>query len=255
LTDYKALFTEYINTKNQTIKDSIVKDHYSLVVYVARRFIGRGESLDDLIQVGTMGMLKAIENYDPSFNAEFATYAMPAIVGEIKHYFRDHSKLVKLPRRLHEINSHIKRVVYEFHLKHDTSPTIEELANIIDATEDEIIEAMEAGEATKAISLDSPSFMSERSGEVVSNGKSSLMDSLGIDHSENRILDREALKYAIVNILNRREQRIIYMRFYDNLSQQEIASYLDLSQMHVSRIIQQGIFKLKRYMRKDNDEG
>ena len=244
----KDLFIQYRLDKNPSVKDEIIRLHYNLVIYVARRFIGKGEALDDLIQVGIMGMLKAMDNYDPDYNAEFATYAMPMIVGEIKHYFRDYARLVKLPRRLHELNSQIKKIVFEWHQQEGKSPTIQEIASVIDATEDEVIEAMEAGDVTRALSLDAPSFISERSGEVVTNGKASLIDSLGVDHVENKMLDREAMKYAITNVLNRREQRIIYMRYYDNLSQQEIGIYLNLSQMHVSRLLSHAIVKLRKYI-------
>lgn len=251
MSEVKNLFRKYHAGKDKKLKEKIVGQHYNLVVFIAKKFIGRGESLDDLIQVGLVGLLKAMENYDPDNLAEFATYAMPMIVGEIKHYFRDYARLVKLPRKIHELNSQIKKTIFEFHQNNDRSPTIEELANALNVTEEDVILAMEAGEAAKALSLDSPSFMSERSGEVVTNSKSSLMDSLGIDHIENKIINRETLKFAIANLLNRREQRIIYMRFYDGLSQQEIADFLELSQMHVSRLLKHAIKKLRRYITRD----
>lgn len=248
----KELFIKYRETNDSQLKEQIVEQHYNLVIYVARKFLGKGEALEDLIQVGIIGLMKAMENYDPSYNAEFATYAMPMIVGEIKHYFRDHARLVKLPRRLHELNAQIKKLVFEFHQFNDRSPTIEEIAQRLNASEEEVLEAMEAGEASRALSLDSPAFVTERSGEVVSDAKASLMDSLGVDHLESKIIDRETLKFAIANILNRREQRIIYMRYYDNLSQYEIATYLRLSQMHVSRLIKSAIDKLGRYIQKNS---
>jgi len=247
----KELFRKYRETEDPKLKEQIVEQHYNLVIYVARKFLGKGESLEDLIQVGMIGLIKAMGNYDPNYNAEFATYAMPMIVGEIKHYFRDHSRLVKLPRRLHELNSQIKKLVFEFHQLKDRSPTIEEIAEELNASEEEVLEAMEAGESSRALSLDAPAFVTERSGNVVS-ARSSLIDSLGVDHLESKIIDRETLKYAIANVLNRREQRIIYMRYYDNLSQQEIAQFLELSQMHVSRLIKNAITKLQKYIEKNS---
>jgi RNA polymerase sigma-B factor len=248
----KELFIKFRETEDPKLKDQIVEQHYNLVIYVARKFLGKGEALEDLIQVGIIGLIKSMDNYDPSYNAEFATYAMPMIVGEIKHYFRDHARLVKLPRRLHELNAQIKKLAFEFQQNYDRSPTIEEIAQRLNATEEEVLEAMEAGEASRALSLDSPAFMTDRSGEVVSDARSSLMDSLGVEHLESKIIDRETLKFAIANILNRREQRIIYMRYYDNLSQHEIATYLQLSQMHVSRLIKNAIDKLSRYIQKNS---
>ena len=233
MSENKKLFEAYLESKDPALKERIVERHYNLVVYVARRFMGKGEALDDLIQVGIMGMLKAMDNYDPSLNAELATYAMPMIIGEIKHYFRDHVRLVKLPRRLHEVNAQVKKVVFGFQQDQNRSPSIQEIAQAVGTTEDEVLEAMEAGEVTRALSLDAPSFLSDRSGEVVTTGRASLIDSLGGDTLDTKIIDRETLKYAIANILDRREQRMIYMRYYDNLSQQEMAEYLNLSQMHV----------------------
>jgi RNA polymerase sigma-B factor len=247
----KELFKEYLKTNNYELKEEIIKQHYNLVVYVARKFTGRGESLEDIIQVGMLGLMKAMDNYDPTYNAEFATYAMPTIVGEIKHYFRDHSRIVKLPRRLYELDSQIKRFIYEYFQNFDRSPTIEEISKQLNISEEEVLEAMEAGDSSKAISLDAPVSFSDRSGQVVADGKASLMDSLGVDYIENRVIERETLKYAIANILNRREQRIIYMRYYDNLSQLEIATYLKLSQMHVSRLIKDAIEKLSRYIKRN----
>lgn len=246
----KELFREFIRSRDCSLKEQIVSQHYNLVIYVARKFLGKGESLEDLIQVGMIGLLKALENYDPELEAEFATYAMPMIVGELKHYFRDHANLVKLPRRLHELNSQIKKLVFEYHQFKDRSPTIEEIAKELHSTEEEVLEAMEAGASVKPLSLDAPSYMSERSGEVVTNAKSSLIDSICTEGLEERLVDREMLKFAIANVLNRREQRIIYMRYYDNLSQQEIAEYLQLSQMHVSRLLKHGIEKLRKYLYK-----
>ncbi len=192
-----------------------------------------------------IGLMKAIDNYNSDFDTEFTTYATPMIVGEIKHYFRDNTRIVRLPRRMHELSLKIKRIIYEFAQVHQKSPTIAEISQALNVSEEEIIEAMEATDASKTLSLDSPAILIDRSGDISSQAEASIIDSLGVDTSSQKLLDREALRVAIKLNLEPREQRIIYMRFYDNLSQVEIATYMNISQMHVSRIIRTALTKLQ----------
>lgn len=252
MSEVKNLFREYIKTQNPKIKERIVSQHYNLVVFISKKFLSRGESLEDLIQVGLVGLLKAFKKYDPENIAEFATYAMPTMVGEIKHYFRDYVRLIKIPRKLHEINNQVKKRIFTFYQHYDRPPTIQELAEKIGVSEEEIILAMEAGASTRTLSLDAPLLSAERNCESTTTSKGSLLDSLGIENIENKIIDRETLKFAISSLLNRREQRIIYMRFYDGLSQKEIADFLELSQMHISRLLKDSIDKLRRYLKKNH---
>lgn len=243
----RELFIEYRNTKSSELKEQLISEHIKLVKYIARKFANRGEPLEDVIQVGTMGLLKAIDRYDPDQEIEFATYATPTIVGEIKHFFRDKTHLIKIPRRLHELYAKIKKTIYEYSRDNGKSPTIEVIAQLVGATEEEVLESLEAGQAYSTISLDAPIHVSERSGDS-SDSKMSLMDSIKKHSVDNYIINRESLRSAIVKSLNRREQRIIYLRFYDNLSQSEIAEHLKLSQMHVSRLLSHSLKKLRDYM-------
>jgi RNA polymerase sigma-B factor len=242
----RELFQEYFNTRNKEVRDQIVDDNLNLVKYIARKFANRGEPLEDIIQVGTMGLMKAIDRYDPHQDIEFATYATPTIVGEIKHFFRDKSHLIKIPRRLHELNSRIKKVIFDITKEEGRSPTIAEISEIVGVSEEEVLESLEAGQAYMTVSLDTPSYVTERTGDTNTSSKSSLMDSVKNHDEEDVAIDRETLRNAISNILNRREQRIIYLRFYDNLSQSEIAQLLNLSQMHVSRLLNHSLEKLRK---------
>lgn len=242
----RELFVEYFNTRNKTIRDRIVDENINLVKYIARKFANRGEPVEDLIQVGTMGLMKAIDRYEPDQEIEFATYATPTVVGEIKHFFRDKSHLIKIPRRLHELNARVKKIIFDVNKEEGRSPTIAQLSEMVGATEEEILESLEAGQASIPVSLDAPAYVTERTGDPNVASRGSLVDSIKNDDEEEMVINKETLRNAITTLLNRREQRIIYLRFYDNLSQNEIAQLLNLSQMHVSRLLNHSLEKLKK---------
>jgi RNA polymerase sigma-B factor len=244
------LFVEYYNTKDIYLKEQLLKENLKLVNYIARKFTNRGEALEDVVQVGTIGLLKAIERYDPSHEVEFATYATPTIVGEIKHFFRDKTHLVKIPRRLHELYSKIKKVIYDFTQETGRAPNITEISEMVEVSEEEILESLEAGQARMTVSLDMPTYNTDRTGEQSHATKGSLVESLKEGSEDDLLLNKESLRVAITKVLTRREQRIIYLRFYDNLSQSEIANLLKLSQMHVSRLQAHALKKLQKVINK-----
>jgi len=213
--------------------------HLNLVRYLAVKFANRGESLDDLIQVGTVGLIKAIDRFDLDRKVEFTTYATPTIVGEIKRYFRDKGWAVKVPRRLQELNLAVNRAVEVLTSKLNRSPMVSDLAEHLGVSEEQILEAQELGQAYNVLSLDT-----ELNGE---NEKKSatLLDYLGAeDVGLEQIEDRANLERAF-EVLNRRERLILYLRFYQNISQTEIARRLNVSQMHISRLQQKALEKLK----------
>lgn len=244
----KEIFKEYYSTRSKQLRDRIVDENINLVKYISRKFANRGEPVEDIIQVGTMGLMKAIDRYEPDQDIEFATYATPTIVGEIKHFFRDKSHLIKIPRRLHELNAKVKKIIFDLNKDEGRSPTIAELSEMVSATEEEILESLEAGQASMTVSLDAPTYVSERSGDPSTTSRGSLIDSIRNGDDEDEVINKETLRNAIATHLNRREQRIIYLRFYDNLSQNEIAQLLNLSQMHVSRLLNHSLDKLKKSM-------
>ena len=243
----KDLLREYCKTKKPELKKKLILSHLNLVEYIAKKFAFRRDDLEDLIQVGTIGLIKALERYDLKHEVEFTTYATPNIIGEIKHYFRDKSRLVKVPRKLHELNSRVKTFIREYVREHGQSPTISTIALSVDSTEEEILESMEAGQTYETVSLDAPLYQTEK--ESTSTTPISLIDSLGIGAKDEIVLDKECLMQAIAS-LNRREQKIIYLRFYDNLTQAEIANLLDMSQMHVSRLLVFTLKKLSKALKK-----
>lgn len=237
----RNLFLKYQRDHDPASRDELVLIHMNLVRYLAYKFVNRGESLDDLIQVGSIGLIKAVERFDYAKGAEFSTYATPTIVGEIKRYFRDKRWAFKAPRKLQELHVAINKVMEELVARFKRPPTISELAIEMKVTDEEILEAQELGQAYNLLSLNS---------EMETDDKkvSSLLDYLGqedfgLENLENQmILEKAFLK------LNKREQLVIYLRFYENLSQREIARNLKISQMHVSRLQRRALEKLQSFL-------
>ena len=223
----------------EMLRNDLVVAHLNLVRFLALKFVNRGEPLDDLIQVGTVGLLKAIDRFDLDRGVEFTTYATPTIVGEIKRYFRDKGWAVKVPRRLQELNLSVNRASEKLAMTLGRSPTISELAHHLDASDEEILEAQELGQAYNLLSLD---------GEVAGDGDrraQTLADTVGQDDPALRMLeDRANLEQAFA-VLNGRERVIIFLRFYESVSQTEIAKRLNVSQMHVSRLQARALDKLR----------
>ena len=223
----------------ESLRNELVVVHLNLVRFLAVRFANRGEPLDDLVQVGTVGLLKAIDRFDLERGVEFTTYATPTIVGEIKRYFRDKGWAVKVPRRLQELNLAVNRASDKLAIELGRSPTVAELAAHLHAAEDEILEAQELGQAYNLLSLDS-----EVSGE--SDKKSqTLADTVGVADSGLELLEDRANLERAFHALTGRERVIIYLRFYESVSQTEIAKRLNVSQMHVSRLQAKALEKLR----------
>ena len=225
-----------------TLRDELVVAHLNLVRYLAVKFANRGETLDDLIQVGTVGLIKAIDRFDLERGVEFTTYATPTIVGEIKRYFRDKGWAVKVPRRLQELNLSVNRAIEKLTVSHGHSPTVKELADYLHASEEEILEAQELGQAYNLLSLDT-----EVTGEG-DKGAQTLADYVGKTDPELENLEDRANLERAFQVLTGRERVILYLRFYESVSQTEIAKRLNVSQMHVSRLQQKALEKLKNFL-------
>jgi RNA polymerase sigma-B factor len=248
----RALFARFIETRkrhdespgspdpqHERLRDELVVAHLNLVRFLAVRFANRGEPLDDLVQVGTVGLLKAIDRFDPERGVEFTTYATPTIVGEIKRYFRDKGWAVKVPRRLQELNLAVNRASDKLAIELGRSPTVRELAETLSAGEDEILEAQELGQAYNLLSLDS-----EVSGETDKKSQT-LADTVGVSDAALDLLEDRANLERAFRVLTGRERVIIYLRFYESASQTEIAKRLNVSQMHVSRLQAKALEKLR----------
>ncbi|MDQ2817689.1 MAG: SigB/SigF/SigG family RNA polymerase sigma factor [Candidatus Eremiobacteraeota bacterium] len=239
----RALFAEYAKSPTPQMRDELVVAHLNLVRYLAVRFANRGEALDDLIQVGTVGLIKAIDRFDVGRGVEFTTYATPTIIGEIKRYFRDRGWAIKVPRRLQELNLAVNRAVEGLSVQLGRSATVADLAEHLHVSDEEVIEAQELGQAYNLLSLDS---------EMSADGDAkttTLLDYIGREDGDLELLEDRANLERAFEVLDRRERIIVYLRFYESVSQTEIAARLNVSQMHVSRLQQRALEKLKKHLK------
>lgn len=227
-------------------RDELVTIHIPLVEYLARRFRDRGESPDDLRQVGMIGLIKAVDRYDPDRGAELSTFATPTIVGEIKRHFRDHGWSVRVPRRLQELRMKISAATDELAQSTGRPPTVNELAEYLEITPQEVVEGLESAQAYSTSSLDSPG-----SGGTSDEGSATLMDTLGDeDDALDRIVNRETLR-PLLDALDDRERTIIISRFFKNQTQAQIAQEVGVSQMHVSRLLNSALAQLRDGLEED----
>jgi len=216
-------------------RDEIATRFMPFAEYLARRFAGRGEAVEDLTQVAHIGLLNAIDRFDPGREVQFSTYAAATIVGELKRHFRDKGWALRVPRRLQEIAVRINRSLPELTQTHGRSPTIPELAAYLDVTTDEIVEAMDAVQAYSTSSLDTP----------VGEDAKAPVDSLGGEDPSIELLDEWSSIAPAVAELSARDRRVLFLRFFRGLTQSEIADDVGVSQMHVSRILTQTLERLR----------
>lgn len=240
--DAESLFAKYAQTKDPRARERLVGMHQNLVRFLAGKFMNRGEPIEDLVQVGTIGLINAIDRFDPDRGTKFSTYATPTIVGEIRRHFRDKAWSLKVPRRLQELNLAANKAAEGLSQKLGRSPTVQEIARTVNASEEETLEAIELGNAYDTVSLDSKlTYEGESSplslAEFVGNTDGSL-DSLEKYGDLNQAMD----------CLDQREKSIIYLRFFRDMSQTEVAKKLNISQMHVSRLQQKALRRLKELL-------
>ncbi len=223
--------------ERERIRGSLVELHLPLVEYLARRFRNRGEWLDDLTQVATIGLIKSIDRFDLERGVEFSTYATPTIVGEIKRHFRDKGWAVRVPRRLQELKLSLTKAIGELAQREGRAPTVSELAAHLRMSEEDVLEGLESANAYSTVSLDAPDSGDEDAPAVA--------DSLGIvDEALEGVEYRESLK-PLLERLPPREKKILLLRFFGNLTQSQIAAELGISQMHVSRLLARTLTQLR----------
>ncbi|MFE9920858.1 RNA polymerase sigma factor SigF [Streptomyces sp. NPDC005774] len=237
----RALFLELRTLQDGTpeyaeLRNRLVRMHLPLVEHLARRFRNRGEPLDDLTQVATIGLIKSVDRFDPDRGVEFSTYATPTVVGEIKRHFRDKGWAVRVPRRLQELRLALTTATAELSQQHGRSPTVHELAEKLAISEEEVLEGLESANAYSTLSLDVPDTDDE---------SPAVADTLG---SEDEALEgveyRESLK-PLLEDLPPREKRILLLRFFGNMTQSQIAQEVGISQMHVSRLLARTLAQLR----------
>ncbi|MER5766155.1 RNA polymerase sigma factor SigF [Streptomyces sp. NPDC001985] len=232
----------------QYARNTLIEMNLSLVRFAAGRFRNRGSGeMEDIVQVGTIGLIKAIDRFDLSREVEFTTFAIPYIVGEIKRYFRDSSWAVHVPRRLQELRTELAKARDELATVLDRDATVGELAEFLDLSKDEVIEGMVASNGYTAGSLDLPTAESDESPAHSSGGRS-YGDVLGdVDPAMELVEDFRALA-PLLEKLEDRERRILEMRFGQEMTQAAIGAELNLSQMHVSRLLTRTLGRLREGM-------
>lgn len=236
------LFKDYARTHDPSIRDRLILGHQNLVHYLAGKFANRGIPLEDLAQVGMIGLINAVDRFDPERGLQFSTYATPTILGEIRRHFRDKGWNLKVPRRLQELNMAAAKASEKLSVELGRSPTIQEVASKVGASEEETLEAIEMGNAYDTVPLDAPMQTQGESAPLT------LSEFLGQeDASLQRIEFFGDLRQAI-DSLEPREKAIIYYRFFKDLSQTQVAERLNISQMHVSRLQHKAMKKLKELL-------
>lgn len=236
----KELFKRYKETGDEQAREQLVLAHLNLARFLASKFKNRGESLDDLVQVATIGLIKAIDRFDISRGLEFTTFATPTIMGEIKRHFRDKGWSVRVPRRLQELSAKVTQVSDKLTEKLQRSPSVDEIAQALGVSVDEVLEAMESAHAYTSVSLDVPQGDDDdgtQSSTVID--KYALVDE-DLESSDDRIVLEQAIKD-----FSEREQQIIRMRFLEGFTQVEIAQKLQISQVQVSRLLRKTLQKFQ----------
>ena len=240
--DLERLSVEYSQTRDERLRGSLVIYHQRLVRSIASRFLGAGETLDDLIQVGNIGLINALDRYNPAQGTRFSTYATPTILGEIKRHFRDKTSPIKVPRWLQEMHQATRRANHALTTELRRPPTVAEIAARLGVSEEQITESMGANEAANPVSLET------HLDGYNAMDSASLLDFIG--KIDKTLLDFETfgdLRVALAS-LGPREREVLMLRFFDDLSQVKIAKQLNISQMHVSRLQQRALKRLRELL-------
>ncbi|WP_395576084.1 RNA polymerase sigma factor SigF [Streptomyces sp. BK79] len=228
--------------EHDRVRAALIEANLPLVRYAAARFRSRNEPMEDVVQVGTIGLINAIDRFDPERGVQFPTFAMPTVVGEIKRYFRDNVRTVHVPRRLHELWVQVNSATEDLTTAFGRSPTTAEIAERLRITEEEVLSCIEAGRSYHATSLEAAQE---------GDGLPGLLDRLGYeDPALDGVEHRDLVRHLLVQ-LPEREQRILLLRYYSNLTQSQISAELGVSQMHVSRLLARSFQRLRSANRID----
>jgi RNA polymerase sigma-B factor len=220
-------FVQYRLTEDRRLRNELIEHYTRLAEFLARRLANRGEPIDDLRQVALVGLLKAVERFDPHRGLQFSSFATPTITGELKRHFRDRGWAVRVPRRVQELHLQLDRTTATLSQELGRPPTPAEIAERAGVTEEDVLEGMEAGGLYRLASIDG-----QADDDVPSPAAR-----LGESDEELEAVDDRVLVESLLDALPEREQRIVYLRFYEGLTQSEIADEVGISQMHVSRLL------------------
>jgi RNA polymerase sigma-B factor len=236
--DDRTLLRRYHEEGDLAAREQLIEQYMSLVRSLARRYSYRGEQLDDLVQIGAIGLIKAIDRFDVDRGVELTTYATPNIIGEIKRHFRDKGWSVRVPRGLQELNVKLSKLVEELTVQLGRSPTIAELAKAAGAEEELVVEALESGRAYSSVSLSAGGGQDE-------DGELDPLESLGAEEPQYEVSEDRAMLAPGFRVLDERERKILHLRFFKGLTQSQIAQQVGISQMHVSRLIRRALEKIR----------
>jgi RNA polymerase sigma-B factor len=238
--DDRTLLRRYHEDGDLAAREQLIEQYMSLVRSLARRYSYRGEQLDDLVQIGAIGLIKAIDRFDLDRGVELTTYATPNIIGEIKRHFRDKGWSVRVPRGLQELNVQLSKLIEEQTVQLGRSPTIPELAKAAGTEEELVVEALESGRAYSSVSLSTGG-----GGGQDDEGELDPLESLGAEEPQYEVSEDRAVLAPGFRVLDERERTILHLRFFKGLTQSQIAQQVGISQMHVSRLIRRALEKIR----------
>jgi RNA polymerase sigma-B factor len=242
----RRLLERYHRHGDAAAREALVERFLPLARQLARRYQRGGEPLDDLVQVASLGLLKAIDRFEPDRSTAFSSFAVPTILGELKRHFRDRGWSVRVPRDLQELSVRVDRVAEELALGLGRAPTPAEIASHIGITTEQVLEAREAAGAYRAVSLDRP-----REDDEDGEG---MADSMGVEDPGFRLAEDAATVERLMSVLSEREREVLRLRFEEDLTQSEIGARVGVSQMHVSRLIRQALARLRETAEQAKDD-
>jgi RNA polymerase sigma-B factor len=225
-------FREYRHTHDRDLRNALVEHYLELARALARRFANRNEPLDDLEQVAMLGVLKAVERFDPERGTPFAAFAVPTVLGELRRHFRDHGWMVRVPRRIQNLHLHMGGLVTELAQKFERSPTVRELAEAAGVEEEDVLEALEAANCYRPAALDASPTGTDPAERV------------GTLDGDLETADDRVLLLPLLEELPHQQRRILYLRYFEDMTQAEIAQDLGVSQMQVSRLLARSLATL-----------
>jgi RNA polymerase sigma-B factor len=225
--------------ERESLREQLITGYRPMAEHIARRFAGRGEPLEDLIQVATVGLINAVDRFEPDRGSDFISFAVPTITGEVRRYFRDHGWSMRVPRRLKDTYVTVRSVAAELSQQLGRAPRPSEIADQLGVPTSEVIDALDAGDAYRSSSLD---------GILSDDGGATLGELIGsVDGDLALIDDRETLRPLLAELAPR-ERTILILRFFRQLTQTQIAEQVGISQMHVSRVLRQTLTQLRARM-------
>lgn len=233
---------------DEEVQEKIVLKYENLVESIARKYSKNSTIHEDLVQVGMIGLLAAVKRYDESFGKSFESFAIPTIIGEIKRFIRDKTWSVHVPRRIKELGPRIRKAVDELTTANQESPSVPQIAEYLEVSEEDVLETMEMSKSYKALSVDHK-IEADSDGSTVS-----ILDLVGNEENGYQNIDQRMVLEKVLPILSEREQQILQYTYFENLSQKETGELLGISQMHVSRLQRRSLRKLRQAIQSESSE-